>query len=142
MGLVPRPHLAWAAMSIRPAPSRSVRISLPNSPMLFPAPVISMAKVPWRETERAYSRTGTVVNRLTAKKPLSALRAGCWRLPRPDAYSMPHSKADTTTLTAKRAQPNWEKKRTTDRTQERSNSSTPMFPIWAKKAPRKPTIWL
>lgn len=55
---------------------------------------------------------------------------------------MPHSKADTTTLTAKRAKPSWEKKRTTDRTQERSNSSTPMFPIWAKKAPRKPTIWL
>ena len=62
MGLVPRPHLAWAAISVRPAPSRPVRISLPSSPMLFPAPVISMAKVPWRETERAYSRTGTVVN--------------------------------------------------------------------------------
>ena len=42
---------------------------------------------------------------------------------------MPHSKADTTTLTANRAQPNWEKKLTTDCTQERSNSSTPMLPI-------------
>ena len=116
-------------MSIRPAPSRPVRISFPSSPMLFPAPVTSMAKVPWRETERAYSRTGTVVNRLTAKKPLMALKAGCWRFPRPEAYSMPHSKADTTTLTANRAQPNWEKKLTTDCTQERSNSSTPMLPI-------------
>ena len=55
---------------------------------------------------------------------------------------MPNSKQDTTTLTANSAQPSWEKKRTTACTQVRSNSSTPMLPMRAKNAPRKPTAWL
>ena len=66
-----------------------------------------------------------------------------WRMfPRPEEYSMPNSKQDTTTLTANRAQPSWEKNRTTACTQIRSNSSTPILPMRAKNAPRNPTVWL
>ena len=80
------------------------------------------------------------MNRLTAKNPLTALRADCWRFPRPVVYSMAHSKPDTTMLTPNSAHPKREKKSTTACTQGRSNSSTPMLPIWAKKLPKKPMI--
>ena len=52
---------------------------------------------------------------------------------------MPNSKADTTRLTPNNAQASWEKKRMMAWTHSRSKSSTPMFPISAKKLPRKPT---
>lgn len=65
----------------------------------------------------------------------------CWRFPRPEEYSMPNSKAETTRLTANSAQASWEKNRMMAWTHSRSKSSTPMFPISAKKLPRKPTTW-
>ena len=68
-----------------------------------------------------------------------ALRAVCCKLPRPVEYSIPNSKPETTRLTPKSAQPSWEKNRTMALTQSSSNSSTPIFPISAKKLPRKPT---
>ena len=55
---------------------------------------------------------------------------------------MPNSKQATTRLTPNRAQPSWLKNATSACTQGRSNSSTPILPIRAKNAPRKPTAWL
>lgn len=82
-----------------------------------------------------------MVNRDTAKKPLMMSRAVCCRLARPLAYSMPHSKARTTRLTANSAHASRLKNRMTTWTHSKSNSSTPMLPIWAKKLPKNPTSW-
>ena len=78
------------------------------------------------------------MNRLTARKPLMIFIPHCWRLPLPVEYSMPHSKAQTTTLTVNNAHARREKKRTMALTHSSSNSSTPILPMRAKKLPRKP----
>ena len=58
-------------------------ICRPTSPMLVPSPVISAVNCPCRVTDNSYSRTGTVENRLTARKPFTMFSAVCWILPRP-----------------------------------------------------------
>ena len=141
MGLVPRPHLAWAAISVRPAPLKACEDFIAQLPMLF-HPVISMAKkVPWRR-QRAYSRTGTVVNRLSCKEALEGVEGGLLEIAPARCVLNAALKGRYHHADGKEGPAQLGEKRTTDRTQERSNSSTPMFPIWAKKAPRKPTIWL
>ena len=144
MGLkVGPPKIKSTAAEVSPSAVVSlVMMFWPSSPMPEPSPVMEAVKLAWRDMDRAYSRTGTVENRLTAIKPLKQLMA-VWRMfPLPDEYSMPNSKQDTTRLTANSAQPSWEKNCTVACTQSRSNSSTPMLPMRAKNAPKKPTAWL
>lgn len=141
-GLVPIPQRPDAAISVKEVDSMFSRIAAPRSPLPDPASVIPAEKVPWRLTASVYSRSGTVVNRLTAKKPLRASIAACGMFPpRPEAYSIPHSNPDTTRLNPYRVQPRREKNNTTTCTHSRSNSS-PHVSHLGKKAPRKPTIWL
>lgn len=42
---------------------------------MSPSPVMPAVKLAWRDTDRAYSRTGTAENRLAARKPLRQLMA-------------------------------------------------------------------
>ena len=136
-GLVPIPQWPAAAISVKEVDSMFSKIAAPRSPMPEPAPVIPLCKVPCSATDNEYRRTGTTVNRFTARKPLMAFNAACWILPRPEIYSIPHSKPETTRLTPYRAQPSWEKNRTTACTHSNSKSSAPILPIWAKKCAEK-----
>ena len=142
MGLVRTlsPKLGAPVISARLSTLLSSSIILaPTSPIPVPAPVSPAENIPCSETDSEYSRTGTALNRLTAIKPLIALTVVCWRFPLPVEYSMPNSNPETTRLTPNSAQPSWEKNSTMACTQSRSNSSTPMLPMAAKKLPRKPT---
>ena len=63
------------------------------------------------------------MNRLTARKPLMMFIPHCCKLPLPVEYSIPHSKAQTTTLTVNNAHARREKKRTMALTHSSSNSA-------------------
>ena len=118
----------------------AARVRLPMLPFSPPMSCVRPdANVPCSVTHRRYSSTGTVVNRLTAIKPLIPLSARPCRSPRPDWDWMAYSKPATTSPTAYSIHANRLKNNTTACVHGRSNSSAPIMFIISKNSLKKPT---
>ena len=76
MGLVPRPPFGLGRDIRQASPLKACEDFIAQLPDALPAPVISMAKVPWRETERAYSRNGHSGEQADGKEALEGVEGG------------------------------------------------------------------